>query len=67
MQRKVYEGESVRRALRDKLRTFATLNVQLSHKTLDRFIELLASKHTAELTSFIRNEIGPRVKATQGF
>ena len=62
-----YEGEAVRRALRDKLRTFGTLNVQLSHKTLDRFIDLLASDDTAELTSFIRNEIGPRVKANQGF
>ena len=62
-----YEGEAVRRALRDKLRTFATLNVHLNHKTLDKFINLLASDHTAELTSFIRNEIGPRVKANQGF
>ena len=62
-----YEGETVRRALQDKLRKFATLNVQLNHKTLDKFINLLASNHTADLTSLIRNEIGPRVRANQGF
>lgn len=62
-----YEGEAVRRALRDKLRTYHGLNVQLNHKTLDKFIDLLSSTATDELTTFIRNEIGPRVKATQGF
>lgn len=62
-----YEGETVRRALRNKLGEYATLNVQLNHRTLDKFISLLASNHTADLTSFIRNEIGPRIKANQGF
>jgi hypothetical protein len=62
-----YEGEAVRNALRKQLRTYKTLNVQLSHKTLDEFIELLAGDNTEALTSFIRNEIGPRIKAKQGF
>ena len=62
-----FEGESVRTALRKQLRAYKTLNVQLSHKTLDQFIEHLSGDDTEALTSFIRNEIGPRIKATQGF
>ena len=57
----------MRRTLREKLRDFGTLNVHLNQKTLQKFINLLGSHHTPELTSFIRNEIGPRVKAHQGF
>jgi hypothetical protein len=62
-----YESEAVRRALRDKLRSYRGLNVQLNHKTLERFIDLLCESDTEALTSFIRNEIGPRVKSYQGF
>lgn len=62
-----FEGEAVRTALRKQLRLYKTLNVQLSHKTLDQFIELLAGDDTDALTAFIRNEIGPRIKAKQGF
>ena len=62
-----YEGEAVRQALKARLRTYRTLNVQLNHKTLDQFIDLLSGDDTARLTYFIRNEIGPRVKAGQGF
>lgn len=61
------EGEAVRQALRRRLRTYHGLNVQLNHKTLDKFIDLLTGTATDELTAFIRNEIGPRVKADQGF
>ena len=43
------------------------MNVHLSHKTLDKFIELLTGTATDELTALIRNDIGPRVKADQGF
>lgn len=62
-----YEGEAVRRSLKEKLRSYRGLNVQLNHKTLDKFIDLLCSSETDEITSFIRNEIGPRIKANQGF
>jgi len=62
-----FEGESVRTALKNRLRTYKTLNVQLNHKTLDEFIELLSGSDTDALTQFIRNEIGPRIKAKQGF
>lgn len=62
-----YESEAVRRSLRDKLRSYKGLNVQLNHKTLERFIDLLGENNTESLTSFIRNEIGPRVKSNQGF
>jgi hypothetical protein len=62
-----FEGESVRNALRKQLRSYKTLNVQLNHKTLDQFIEMLSGADTEALTAFIRNEIGPRIKAKQGF
>lgn len=62
-----YESEAVRRLLRDKLRSYQGLNVQLNHKTLARFIDLLCGDDTESLTSFIRNEIGPRVRSNQGF
>lgn len=62
-----FEEEAVRQSLRDKLRSYRGLNVQLSHKTLERFIDLLCATDTQALASFIRNEIGPRVKSDQGF
>ncbi len=62
-----YEGEAVRQALRKQLRSYRTLNVQLNHKTLDQFIDLLSGADTSALTTLIRNEIGPRIKAKQGF
>ncbi len=62
-----FEGEAVRLALLQALRQYKGLNVQLNHKTLERFVDLLSDSKTDELTSFIRNEIGPRVKANQGF
>ena len=62
-----YESEAVRRVLRDKLGSYRGLNVQLNHKSLEYFIDLLCATDTKSLTSFIRNEIGPRVKSNQGF
>jgi hypothetical protein len=62
-----YESEAVRQSLRDKLRSYRGLNVQLNHKTLECFIDLLCGTDTQTLASFIRNEIGPRVKSDQGF
>ena len=57
----------MRQTLCNRLRSYRTLNIQLNHKTLDQFIELLSGADTLALTSFIRNEIGPRIKAQQGF
>jgi len=62
-----YETEGVRHALRDRLHSYKSLNVQLNHKTLDRFIDLLSGDDTNTLSICIRNDIGPRVKASQGF
>jgi len=62
-----FEGEAVRSTLRNRLRTYKTLNVQLNHKTLDQFVDLLSGADTPALTAFIRNEIGPRIKVKQGF
>jgi len=62
-----YEGEAIERALREELRKFRSLNIQLNHKTVERFIALLAGSNTQDLVDFIRHEIGPRIKAAQGF
>jgi hypothetical protein len=62
-----YEGEAIRRALTSKLWSYRGLNVQLTHKTLADFIDRLSSRDTASLIGFIRQGIGPRIKAGQGF
>jgi hypothetical protein len=62
-----YEGEAIFRALQKELRTFRGLNVQLTHASVERFIQKLCHDDTEELVSFIRHEIGPRVKVSQGF
>lgn len=62
-----FEGEAVKEALRTEIRRYKSLNLQLNHKTVSEFIDLLSSEDTDALTTFIRNEIGPRIKAAQGF
>jgi hypothetical protein len=62
-----YEGEEVKQALLRELRRFRGLNIQLTHPTLNGFIDRLCSDDTGDLVNFIRHEIGPRIKATQGF
>jgi hypothetical protein len=62
-----FEGEAVRAALHKQLRTYKSLNVQLTHKQLDQFIELLSGDDTEALVACMRTEIGPRIKAKQGF
>jgi hypothetical protein len=43
------------------------LNVQMTHKTVQSFLARLCTDNTEDLVAFIRQEIGPRVKAAQGF
>ena len=62
-----YEGEAIEKALQQQLRTYRGLNIQLTHKQIVAFIQRLASGNTSELIRFMRNEIGPRIKAAQGF
>jgi len=62
-----FEGESIERALNKELRRYRGLNIQLTHATVRSFIERLCHNDTEELVKFIRHEIGPRVKANQGF
>jgi hypothetical protein len=62
-----YEGEAIESALRQELRKFRSLNIQLSHKLIDGFIQRLSGGNTSELIYFMRNNIGPRIKAAQGF
>lgn len=62
-----FESEAIYRTLQSELRKFRGLNVQLTHASVERFIQKLCHNETEELVSFIRHEIGPRVKAGQGF
>jgi hypothetical protein len=55
------------RALQKELRKFRSLNVQLTHATIERFMQKLCHDDTEELVNFIRHEIGPRIKTSQGF
>jgi hypothetical protein len=60
------EGESIRQALETEIRKYRSLGVQLTHKEVRAFIDHLCSDDTALLISRI-GEIGPRIKAAQGF
>ena len=62
-----YEGEAIFRALQKELRKFRGLNIQLTHASVERFIQKLCHDDTEELVNLIRHEIGPRVKVSQGF
>jgi hypothetical protein len=63
-----YAGEELKQALLNRLREYRGLNIQLTHATMNGFIDRLCDEDTGELIRFIRHEgIGPRIKATQGF
>ena len=62
-----FEGESIEKELSKELRRYRGLNIQLTHATVRSFVERLCHDDTEELVKFIRHEIGPRVKANQGF
>jgi hypothetical protein len=63
-----YASEEIKQALLKEVRKYRGLNIQLSHATLNGFIDRLCHEDTGDLIRFIRHEgIGPRIKATQGF
>jgi hypothetical protein len=62
-----YEGEAILRALQKELRKYRGLNVQLTHPKIEEFMQKLCHDDTEALIHFIRHEIGPRIKAAQGF
>jgi hypothetical protein len=62
-----YESEAILRALQKELRRYRGLNVQLTHPKIEEFIQKLCHDDTEALIHFIRHEIGPRIKAAQGF
>lgn len=62
-----YPGESIRSLLWKELARYSGLSLQLNHKTVAGFINRLCDEDTAALIQFIKNEIGPRIKASQGF
>src|SRR5262245_48705003 len=61
-----FEGSSIRRHLERRLRGYQSLGLQLTHKKIKEFIDGLCDDDTAQLLAAI-DEIGPRVKASQGF
>jgi hypothetical protein len=62
-----YEAEAIRRALMQKLVTYKNLSIQLSHRQVAGFIDALCSDDTEALAMFIREKIGPRIRAALGF
>lgn len=62
-----FESEAIFAALQRELRKYRGLNIQLTHASIERFIQKLCGSNTGELINFIRHEIGPRVKSLQGF
>jgi hypothetical protein len=61
-----YEGDSIRVALHRAIRQYRSLGVQLTHRETKGFIEHLCADDTPELINRMM-EIGPRIKAAQGF
>jgi hypothetical protein len=62
-----FESEAIMHALGKELRKYRSLNIQLNHASVERFIQKLCFSDTEDLVNFIRHYIGPRVKAAQGF
>jgi len=62
-----FESEAILEALQKALRKYRGLNVQLTHPKIEEFMQKLCHDDTEALTQFMRHEIGPRIKATQGF
>ena len=61
-----FEGFSIRRHLERRLRGYQSMGLQLSHKKIKEFIDGLCDDDTDRLLGTI-DEIGPRIKAAQGF
>ena len=61
-----FEGFSIRRHLERRLRGYQSMGLQLSHKKVKEFIDGLCDDDTDRLLGTI-DEIGPRIKAAQGF
>jgi len=62
-----YPGESIRSLLWKELAGYSGLSLQLNHKTVAGFVDRLCHEDTPGLIRFVKNEIGPRIKASQGF
>jgi hypothetical protein len=62
-----FESEAIKRTLEKELRKYRSLNIQLNHASVEKFIQKLCYEDTDDLVNFIRHNIGPRVKVSQGF
>lgn len=62
-----WESQAIHDALHKELRRYRSLNVKLSHRDVLEFIHHLCHDDTEALADFMRHNLGPRIKATQGF
>jgi len=62
-----FESQCIQEALQKQLRRYRGLNVKLTHRDVLEFINHLCHDDTETLADFVRHQIGPRIKATQGF
>lgn len=59
--------EMIRQALTKRLTTYKFLGIQLTHRQIAGFIDVLCGPDTDLLAEYIRERIGPRIRASQGF
>lgn len=62
-----YESEAIKRALVQRLTGFGNLGMQISNRQISGFIDALCHDDTDALGNFVREKIGPRIKAALGF
>jgi hypothetical protein len=62
-----YESEAVERVLLNKLASYRNLSIQYSSRQVAGFIDALCHSETKAVADYIREKIGPRVRAAQGF
>jgi hypothetical protein len=62
-----YGSEAIKRALLQKLTSYKNISIQLSHRQVGGFIDMLCHDDTEALAEFIREKIGPRIRTELGF
>jgi hypothetical protein len=62
-----YASETIRQALLKKLTRYKFLGIQFSHRQIAAFIDALCGEDTEVLAEFLRERIGPRIRAALGF
>ncbi|HEV7372249.1 hypothetical protein [Arenibaculum sp.] len=62
-----YKGETIKRALVQALSSYRNLPIQLTQRQVSGFIDALCHDDTDALADYVRERIGPRIKASLGF